>query len=177
MTGSLSCVWNDFPCYVVKNRKTNVGPQWLWGLEAGVLEKLESVVVLHTRSWSSVVQWWLLLVPKIVKGGDMSSYISISFLIHMGLSANTVLPIPMDYEWLIISILMKKNMFFHFQFTQRQIFPRSDGDDRLYETLGSARGPPGNAGSPLNPARFASVFPSKNWDHLRQRAKSPHLGA
>ena len=67
MTGSLSCVWNDFPCYVVKNRKTNVGPQWLWGLEAGVLEKLESVVVLHTRSWSSVVQWWLLLVPKIVK--------------------------------------------------------------------------------------------------------------
>ena len=67
MTGSLSCVWNDFPCYVVKNRKTNIGPQWLWGLEAGVLEKLESVVVLHTRSWSSVVQWWLLLVPKIVK--------------------------------------------------------------------------------------------------------------
>ena len=118
----------------------------------------------------------VIVSTKNCERGDMSSYISISFLIHMGLSANTVLPIPMDYEWLIISILMKKNMFFHFQFTQRQISP---GATVMIVSmrLGSARGPPGNAGSPLNPARFASVFPSKNWDHLRQRAKSPHLGA
>ena len=71
----------------------------------------------------------------------------------------------------------EKKHVFPFSVYAETDFPRSDGDDRLYETLGSARGPPGNAGSPLNPARFASVFPSKNWDHLRQRAKSPHLGA
>jgi hypothetical protein len=40
----------------------------------------------------------VIVTTKNCERGDMSSYISISFLIHMGLSANTVLPIPMDYE-------------------------------------------------------------------------------
>ena len=118
----------------------------------------------------------VIVSTKNCERGDMSSYISISFLIHMGLSANTVLPIPMDYEWLIISILMKKTCFSIFSLRRDRFSP---GATVMIVSmrLGSARGPPGNAGSPLNPARFASVFPSKNWDHLRQRAKSPHLGA
>ena len=177
MTGSLSCVWNDFPCYVVKNRKTThrtsmtLGSgSWCSG-EIGIRGRFAHKILVICCTMVVIVS------TKNCERGDMSS-------LHIH-----IIPYPYGFVceiqysqfqwimiWLIISILMKKNMFFHFQFTQRQIFPRSD---RWWSSLWDSVRLEVHL-EMLEPPKSSQVcisFPIQKLDHLRQRAKSPHLGA